>query len=268
VVGVRLKDDKNTIILSSRGVISSSGYYNTMNNLVPSRLAEKYSVTRSFPSLNQSAGFVMANIGIDAPASLFGATAANTWHIPLDESGDIFGPISEYFEDPMKSTGKNISAFITFPSLKDRSEAQQSSRQTSCQMLFIAPFEWFEKYLPKGEKGEEEGSFHVYEGTDRLPGYESFKEEWKTRSLEILLKHFPKAESHIQFVDISTPLTIQHWLRATHGAAVGINSNPIRFVDPIVREELDPITRIPGLSLTGQDTVICGVTLCQVNELR
>ena len=39
-----------------------------------------------------------------------------------------------------------------------------------------------------------------------------------------------------------------------------------RFVDPEIRTILDPVTDIKGLYLTGQDTVLCGVTLCQVKK--
>lgn len=45
---------------------------------------------------------------------------------------------------------------------------------------------------------------------------------------------------------------------------MGIDVTPQRFVDPDVRDRLDCVTDIPGLYLTGQDTVLCGVTLCQV----
>lgn len=48
------------------------------------------------------------------------------------------------------------------------------------------------------------------------------------------------------------------------GAAVGLDVTPERFVDPYIRSELDCVTKIPGLFLTGQDTVLCGVTLCQL----
>lgn len=48
------------------------------------------------------------------------------------------------------------------------------------------------------------------------------------------------------------------------GAAVGIDITPKRFVDPIIRDHLDPVTRCPGLYLTGQDIILCGVTLCQL----
>ena len=48
------------------------------------------------------------------------------------------------------------------------------------------------------------------------------------------------------------------------GAAVGLDVTPERFCDPEVRRRLDPVTDIPGLYLTGQDTALCGVTLCQL----
>ena len=49
------------------------------------------------------------------------------------------------------------------------------------------------------------------------------------------------------------------------GSAVGIDVTPARFVDGAVRDALDPVvTDIDGLFLTGQDTLLCGVTLAQV----
>jgi hypothetical protein len=59
----------------------------------------------------------MANIGINCPPEYFGATKANTWHIPINDDGDAFGCIEDYFEDPLRE-GAPIPAFITFPSLK------------------------------------------------------------------------------------------------------------------------------------------------------
>jgi phytoene dehydrogenase-like protein len=48
------------------------------------------------------------------------------------------------------------------------------------------------------------------------------------------------------------------------GAAVGIDVTPQRFTDPVILQQLDVATKIPNLYMTGQDTVLCGVTLCQV----
>jgi phytoene dehydrogenase-like protein len=52
------------------------------------------------------------------------------------------------------------------------------------------------------------------------------------------------------------------------GAAVGIDVTPQRFTDPVILQQLDVATKIPNLYMTGQDTVLCGVTLCQVLSCR
>jgi hypothetical protein len=71
----------------------------------------------------------MANIGVDCSPQELGATAANTWHIPVDSSGDTFGPLDEYFADPLK-TDCPTPAFITFPSMK-------VSQREGCTMLLL-----------------------------------------------------------------------------------------------------------------------------------
>lgn len=45
-----------------RRVVSSTGYYNTVKNLLPSSAVDSFKIPRTLPT-NQSAGFVMANIG-------------------------------------------------------------------------------------------------------------------------------------------------------------------------------------------------------------
>lgn len=46
---------------------------------------------------------------------------------------------------------------------------------------------------------------------------------------------------------------------------MGIDVTPARFVDGKVRDALDcVVTDIQGLYMTGQDTLLCGVTLAQV----
>jgi hypothetical protein len=46
---------------------------------------------------------------------------------------------------------------------------------------------------------------------------------------------------------------------------VGIDVTPDRFVDAAVRRRLDVVVpEIEGLYLTGQDTLLCGVTLAQL----
>jgi phytoene dehydrogenase-like protein len=67
-------------------------------------------------------------------------------------------------------------------------------------------------------------------------------------------------------IDISTPLTIEDYLNTPRGGAVGLDVTPKRFVDAELRDLLDPVSSpVKGLYMTGQDTMLGGVTLCQVN---
>jgi hypothetical protein len=53
--------------------------------------------------------------------------------------------------------------------------------------------------------------------------------------MRIFLRYFPKAKEHIDFVDLSTPLSIESWLTQYKGGAVGLDVTPARFTDPTVR---------------------------------
>lgn len=119
-------------------------------------------------------------------------------------------------------------------------------------MLVMAEYSWFEKF--KGSSAQ----------SDRLPGYEEEKEKWLARCLEIFYFHFPKCRGKVELADLSTPLSIERYLATYRGGAVGMDVTPQRFVDPFVRDSLDMASRLPGLYLTGQDSSICGVTLCQL----
>ena len=193
----------------------------------------------------------MCNIGISSGPKGIGATNTNTWHIPVDQTGDAFGPLEAYFDNPL-GTEDQLPAFITFPSIKDPKFKNKFPDRVSCQMLLMAEYNWFEKYRGNTSKTREDG-------------YYKLKEEWKKRCLKIFLKYFPKAEGSIEVCDVSTPLSIEHYLGAYRGAAVGLDVIPERFTSSQARQRLDAVTPIKGLYLTGQDTGIIGVTLAQLS---
>ena len=51
--------------------------------------------------------------------------------------------------------------------------------------------------------------------------------------------HFPKTVGKLEFCDISTPLTIENYLRSGNGAAIGLDVTPKRFIEPEEVEQLD-----------------------------
>ena len=227
-------------------IISSAGYVNTFSKLVPGTVTDRLGIPRAVDKVQQSAGFVMVNIGLDASAFALGISNTNTWHIPCDSEGDHFPCLNKYFADPLSCSALETPAFITFPSVKD-TQLGQAAPTTSCQFLFMAEYAWFESLKDR-----------------QAPEYAEVKKQWADKAVALLLRYFPLAEGHVDLVDVSTPLSIEEWLGAHRGAAVGIDVTPERFCDPEVRELLDVVTPVKGLYMTGQDVGFLGVTLCQL----
>ncbi|KAI9011614.1 hypothetical protein DFJ74DRAFT_684081 [Hyaloraphidium curvatum] len=247
--GVKLRDGTE---IRAPNVVSSVGYANTWSKLVPERVTSKLGIPRTLSDrVGPSAGFVMANIGLRASREEMGLQCYNTWYLPVDGSGDTFPAIRANFADPL---GCDVPCMITFPSIKDRAWAEKD-RET-CQILVMVDGEpHFSKWLGKdsGKPGEDNEA------------YEALKKRWGDVLTERLLSLFPKMKrEHVALVDISTPATIQYYLREPEGGAVGLDQTPRRFTDPAVQELLDMSTPVRGLWQTGQDTLICGQPLVQL----
>jgi phytoene dehydrogenase-like protein len=243
--GVRLAD--GTIVPCKR-VISSVGYHNTFGNLVSENVTEKFEIPRHL-SIGDSCGFVMANIGLRGSAEELGLTCANLWYHPTREDGDMFGAIDDFMSNPTDPSHDPM-IMVTFPSIKDREAAKKHANKTTCQILCMAEHAWFEQYadLPTRKRGAE---------------YKAVKREWGERLVALLLRFYPQLDGRIELLDVSTPLSIEHYLGANQGGAVGLDQTPERFTDWSLIERLDPRTPIEGLWLTGQDTVTCGQPIVQ-----
>jgi phytoene dehydrogenase-like protein len=84
----------------------------------------------------------------------------------------------------------------------------------------------------------------------------------------MLHRFYPKLKGKEDFVDISTPLSIEHYLKCPGGGAVGLEPTPERYGGKEdLLEHLDVVTKIPNLYMTGQDTLICGVVLAQASGI-
>ena len=72
----------------------------------------------------------------------------------------------------------------------------------------------------------------------------------------------------IDFTDVSTPLSIEHYLASPRGAAVGLDPSPLRFGGNMsILKHFDTVTSVPNLYLTGQDSLLCGVVMAQIAGL-
>jgi len=238
-VGVKVQDH----LVKANVVVSACGFRNTVGLLPPERTPE------TLPdALTQSDGFLMVNLGIDGSAEELDVKCSNLWIHPLNDANghDLFRCIRDFEADP---EAHEPPMMVTFPSLKDRGWKRPT--KLTCQLLILAKLKWFEPSGPVDGRTE---------------AYAAMKQRWSDRCVAILLRHYPQFEGRIKLVDVSTPVSIQHWLNSVEGCATGLDCVPERF-SPTAQRLLQMKTWIPGLWITGQDTFICGVPMAQIAGL-
>src|SRR5207253_295499 len=75
------------------------------------------------------------------------------------------------------------------------------------------------------------------------------------RLLAELFRHAPNAAQHVDYAEVSTPLSYETFAKRERGGFMGVESSPRRFEQAWLR----PATAIRGLFLTGQDVATDGV---------
>ena len=132
--------------------------------------------------------------------------------------------------------------YLSFPSAKDPDWINRYPGKSSIDIITLMPFEQFKKW---------EGTQWKKRGQE----YEKMKEELTQRLLKELFKQIPQAKGKIDYSELSTPLTTQHFVNYQKGEVYGLNHNPSRFRQSFLK----PKTPIKKLYLTGQDIVTAGV---------
>jgi len=246
-VGVTLYDDNK---VTAPIVISAVGYHNTFNKLVNETVTSKFSIPRRL-SIPDSDGFLMVNVSLNGSAQELDLKCQNIWYHPVTkETGySMDAAIEAYLTAPDKN---DACMMFTFPSLKDRAHERSPHRNKStCQILVLTPYKWFEEHKdePCGKRSAE---------------YNEMKHQWEERCMKKLYDFYPQLKGKVDSIDTSTPLTIEHYLQACGGGAIGLDHHPARYTDREVIKQLNMRTKVPDLWITGQDTFICGVPLAQI----
>ena len=233
-VGVRMADGAE---IRSPLVISNAGVFNTFNKLLPKDAPNWDYYQDKLTTVKRSMASNCLYIGLQDTAENLGLPKTNYWIYP---GTDYEKHVQDFAEDPENN---DISlTYISFPSAKDPSFAERYPGRATIEIVAPGPFEWYEEWADKpwGKRGEE---------------YEAKKEEFAQRLLAKLYEKFPHLEGKVDYYELSTSLSTDYFCRYSEGEIYGLDHTPDRF-------ELDwlkPKTRIPGLYLTGQDIMTCGV---------
>eukprot|EP00095_Tigriopus_kingsejongensis_P004126 snap_masked-scaffold122_size333723-processed-gene-2.17 protein:Tk04126 transcript:snap_masked-scaffold122_size333723-processed-gene-2.17-mRNA-1 annotation:"hypothetical protein BRAFLDRAFT_119025" len=247
-VGVMVEKAGSLIDLRAPLVISNAGVYNTFQRLLPSKIANSSALFHLQKSLKPGYAALNVFLGLDIPVDELQIGTSNTWAFSSNESAFQFGDyVSLSVEEAMDTEIPLL--FISFPSEKDpklRERSGDDPPKSTCTIVTLCSLSWFKKF--EGTKVKKRGD-----------EYEEIKNTLGQKMVDQACKLFPKMSKRINYVEIGTPLTTQHYIGQPHGEIYGLDHGRARF-DPGTISKLRPQTEIPGLYLTGQDVMLCGFT--------
>jgi all-trans-retinol 13,14-reductase len=230
-IGVMLVDGTQHY---AKRVISAIGTRDTVQQLLPTSVHD-IAWAKEILSLKPSSSHLCLYLGFEGDIRKAGATSANHW---VYETWDTD---AADWNDPAATDAPML--FVSFPSLKDpHHEAGEKQKHTGEVVTWIN-WELFSKW-EKSSRG------------DRPEEYRELKRLIQDRMLAQFKRYFPEIASLITYHELSTPITMVHYVRRQQGASYGLDVTPRRFLSRSLRMR----TPIRGLYLAGQDVVTPGIT--------
>lgn len=213
-------------------VISNAGARNTFERLAPMPEKARAELRQIPPSCSHLSLYV----GLRHTARAVGVDGSQLWVYP---SPDHDANLAQFTRDP---SARLPAVFISSPSAKDPAHQQSHPDRTTLEVLTVAPYDWFARW---------EGTQWKRRGAD----YEAFKQELAGRMVAELERAVPGVAGKIDHAELSTPLTVRHFMNYGRGESYGLAATPARFR----LRSLTPWTPIAGLYLSGQDVTSLGV---------
>ncbi len=233
-VGVRMADGKE---FRAPIIISGTGIINTYKKLLPPSLVERHQLQEQLQKVDHSVAHGCLYIGLTGSPEELQLPKTNYWIYPPENSHD------ENMARYVKDIGQPFPVvYISFPSAKDPDWSRRYPGKSTIDIITLLPYETFSQWADKPWK-------------KRGPEYEALKEAIAQRLLAELYRVQPQLQGKVDYYELSTPLTTQHFVNYEKGEIYGIDHSPQRFQQDFLR----PHTPIKNFYLTGQDIVTAGV---------
>jgi all-trans-retinol 13,14-reductase len=238
---ISIKNNKaNGVILdngdyiSSNNVISSTGVVNTLSKLVKNH---KSFNTNLLKTVTPTESYICLYIGLNNSYKELGLEDTNMW-IYDDYNHD------KNVDNSLKGISESFPViYISFPSIKDPKWNEESPNKTTMEAITMSSINWYKEWEEK-------------EWKNRGNKYEEFKKHLTNRILKVVYEQLPQIKDKIEYVELSTPLTVKNLANYKKGEMYGLEHGPDRFR----QKWLKPKTPIKNLFLTGQDITTVGFT--------
>ncbi len=232
VLGVRMKNGDE---IFAKQVVSTTGVKNTLHHLLPQSLRSG----TWFEKLNKiesSVAHLCVYLGLKGSVEENQLPKCNYWIYP---SADHDASVNDFIVDANKPLPV---VYASFPASKDPAWQKAHPDKSTMELITLAPYAWFKKW--------EETKWNK-----RPEDYEQFKKAMAERMLQVIEKFFPHLREKIAVMEISTPLSTQHFCNYGEGEIYGLAHTPERFAETALR----PQTPIKNFYLSGQDVVTDGI---------
>lgn len=218
-------------------IVSNAGAYNTYVNLLPAEAAPKYRKgVQQFAQDHPLATCVILYLGLAKDPKSLGFQGENHWIFAGYDHNEHWGASRNLAH----KEGKVSMAFLSFPSLKD----PQAETHTA-EIITFAPYEAFSKWAAQPCKRRDKD-------------YQNLKKSISKKILDFVESKYPGFSSLIEFQELATPLTTEHYTTHPQGAIYGLPCVPARF-DREKSPWFGVKTPIKNLYLTGADALSPGV---------
>ena len=233
-VGVRMRSGE---VIRAGRVVSAAGVGATVRRLLPASAAHSPWV-REVESLPAAPAHVCLYLGFKGDIRQAGASAANQWFYETWDAEDDAWRVGPGV-DPLPRAPE---LYCSFPSLKDPEHDPGPEGRHTGEVVTFVPWRAFEawretRWMKRGED------------------YEAFKARLEQALLAQLLDHMPGLRPFVDHVELSTPLSTDHFARPLHGSIYGLEPTPERFACSWLR----PRAPIDGLFFAGSDVATVGV---------
>ncbi|MEK8018585.1 MAG: NAD(P)/FAD-dependent oxidoreductase [Candidatus Parabeggiatoa sp.] len=209
-------------------IVSGVGAVNTFLRLVPHSSRPSFiEEIKAFPKGSSALSLYIAFK--ESPEKL-GFKGENHW-------------IFEHYEHNQALKGDTLLdsinyCFLSFPSLKD----PESKIHTAEIVKICDCYAIFEKW-------------QAQEWKQREAEYYELKEQITEKLLNLVEKHYPGFKALVEYTELSTPLTLEHFSHRLHGAMYGMPAIPAKYD----KKWLSAKTPIKNLYLTGSDVWSLGI---------
>lgn len=240
-VGVRVAKGNQDHVVLAPIVISAAGVVNTYTKFLPEKVVAKSGI--DLKNVKSGKALFSVFVGLEGSKEDLGLVDTNYW---MFKDVDIEKSVAEYLgRSPEEVRQGDVPLlFLSFPSTKDPVIEQRYPGRSTCAIITMTPYEWFEEWRDERLK-------------NRGPDYTSLKMDIGRKMWGQVCTLFPHLEDKMDYIDVGSPLSNRYYFGSPRGEVYGADHDVRRF-DPLTQIELRPETPISGLYLTGQDILTCG----------